>query len=461
MTAPASTALPDGRVHLVGVGGAGMSGLARILLQRGHPVSGTDLKDSRELEVLQALGARVRVGHHLEALGDADLVVRSAAVPDDNPELVAARERGVPVWPRARLLAALMEGDRRVLVTGTHGKTTTTSMVVVALQAAGADPSFSVGGQLNEVGSNAHAGHDPLFVAEADESDRSFLLLTPDLAVVTNIEHDHPAEFEDDVEVREAFAAFLGRRTPEAPAVVCLDDPGVRLLLRDVDPPGIVTYGRRPEADHQVVPRGPGEASLRLGGSADLPYRLVVPGEHNLLNAAAALLTCHLLGTDLEAAAGGLARFTGAARRFQLLGEADGVTVVDDYAHHPTEVRATLAAARGRHDGRVVLVVQPHRYTRTAALGEELGRATAGADLVVVTDVYGSGEQPIPGVSGRIVAEAAERAGAVVVWEPHLGSVAERLAEEVRPGDLVLVTGAGDVTQVGPSLLETLRSGRG
>jgi UDP-N-acetylmuramate--alanine ligase len=443
------------RVHLIGIGGAGMSGIARILLQRGHEVSGSDLRDGRTLSELRALGGRVEVGHEAAHLGEADIVVISTAVPSDNPELVAARESRRTVVRRAEMLAALMARDRRVLIAGTHGKTTTTSMTVVALHAAGQDPSFAIGGSLNESGTNAHGGDDAVFVAEADESDRSFLVFRPDLAVVTNLEHDHPDEFPDEASVVDAFLGFLERRGEGAPVVLCADDPGALSLAGQVRGP-VVTYGTDPRADLRLLPGDDGIHRLRRGGDELASFTLGVPGRHNLLNAGAALAVCEWLGADLQQAASGLARFAGAARRFQRLGEARGVVVVDDYAHHPTELRATLAAARSTAPERLVVVVQPHRYSRTQVLGAELGRAAAAAELVVVTDVYASSETPVPGVTGRIVADAAESAGATVVYEPHLTDVVDVLAEKVRPGDLVLTTGAGDVTQVGPALLAKL-----
>jgi UDP-N-acetylmuramate--alanine ligase len=450
---PAAGGAAAQRIHLVGVGGAGMSAIARILAQRGHDVSGSDLHEGRVVAALRALGVRITVGHHGDSVADAAKVVTSTAVPMDNPEVLAAHERGIPVIPRAQMLADILAGDRSVLVAGTHGKTTTTSMTVVALHAAGIDPTFAIGGELNEAGTNAHAGSDPVAVAEADESDRSFLAYTPDVAVVTNLELDHPEVYRDLDDVIDAFAAFLDRRPPGGHAVVCIDDPGVRRLLDRVKGP-VVTYGTSPDADVRVMTKG-GSTRVVLDGDAH-PLRLAVPGEHNLLNAAAALAAARLVGAPVAEALTGLARFRGTARRFQVLGEIDGVTVVDDYAHHPTELRATLAAARGTGARRVVCVVQPHRYSRTAVLGEELGRASAGADLVIVTEVYGAGEVPVPGVNGLMVARAAEAAGASVSFEPHLGAVPQLLADQVRSGDLVLVTGAGDVSQVGPALLGLL-----
>lgn len=448
------------RVHLVGVGGAGMSGLARILLQRGHPVSGSDLKEGRALDELRALGADVHVGHDATVVGDAAAVVTSTAVPDDNVELLAARERGIPLLRRAELLAAVMADERRLLIAGTHGKTTTTSMLVVGLQAAGGDPSFAIGGQLNEAGTNAHAGTDGRFVAEADESDRSLLAYAPDVAVVTNAELDHPDEFASPDEVHDVFTSFLARRRDGGSAVLCLDDPGAAALRADAHGP-VLTYGTHPDADVRLEVEGEGTGTVHHDGRSVARLRLQVPGHHNLLNATAALAVCVLEGVDVAAAADGLGAFTGAARRFQVLGTVAGVTVVDDYAHHPTELTVTLDAARARDPGRVVAVVQPHRYSRTRVLGAALGQAAAAADVVVVTDIYASSEAPVPGVSGRIVAEAAEEAGAEVVWEPHLGDVVDVLAGFVRAGDLVVVTGAGDVTQVGPGLLDALEAAGG
>jgi UDP-N-acetylmuramate--alanine ligase len=441
------------RVHLVGIGGAGMSAIARILVQRGHDVRGTDLADGRTATALRALGVRVTIGHDADHVGDAEVVVTSTAVPAHNVEVRAARERGILLVPRATMLAAVLQDRTGILVAGTHGKTTTTSMIVVALHGAGLDPTFAIGGELNESGTNAHAGDDPIAVAEADESDRSFLAYAPDVAVVTNIEHDHPETFADLDDVLDVFRAFLARRPASAPAVVCLDDPGVRRLIGDIAGP-VVTYGTDPAADVRLVERD-GTPSVLVDGRTH-PLVLAVPGRHNRLNALAAIGACRAIGVEVERSLVGLARFTGAARRFQTVGEVDGVLIVDDYAHHPTELRATLAAARSLEPSRIVCVVQPHRYSRTAALGTELGRAAAGADVVVVTDVYGAGEPVVPGVTGALVADAAREAGARVVHEPHLSAVADVLVGLVREGDLVLVTGAGDVTQVGPALLARL-----
>lgn len=445
----------DPHVHLVGVGGAGMSGIARILLQRGGSVSGSDLSDGRVVEELRMLGARIDIGHDAASIEGADIVVTSTAVPASNPEVVAAHANGVTVLRRAEMLARLMEGQQAVLVAGTHGKTTTTSMTVVALQAAGRDPSFAIGGSLNESGTNAHAGSDPVFIAEADESDRSFLVFRPDLAIVTNVEHDHPDEFVDLDAVSAAFASFAQGRTAGAPALLCADDPGARDLAERLADP-VVLYGTDPRAEFRTVVGEDGEHRFQRAGEEIARFRLGIPGHHNVQNATAALATCVLLDVDPAVASTELARFTGASRRFQFIGSTLGVRVVDDYAHHPTELRATLSAARTLDARRVIVVVQPHRYSRTATFGEELGRAAAAADVVIVTDVYAAGESPVPGVSGRLVAGAATSAGANVRYCPHLTDVVDELADLVTEGDLVLTTGAGDVTQVGPSLLSRL-----
>lgn len=450
--------LPD-RIHLVGIGGVGMAGVGRLLVERGHNVSGSDLREGRALEELRALGATVLVGHDPHAVVGVDQVVISTAVPDDNAEVVAARERDIPVVLRARALADLVSSDRAVLVAGTHGKTTTTAMAVVALQSAGIDPSFVLGGHLNETGANAHAGADGIAIAEADEADRSFLAYEPDVAVVTNVELDHPDEFTGEQDVHDAFIGFLRRLRDGGTALVCADDAGAMAVATAAEVP-VVTYGTAEDADVRLEQTGPRTGTVHVGDDA-VELVLGIPGAHNLMNATCALGVVHVLGHDVAAAAPGLEPFTGAQRRFQRLGTVDGIEVVDDYAHHPTELAVTVAAARDEEPDRVVLVVQPHRYSRTRVLGDELGRAAAAADLVVVTEVYGGPEQPEPGVSGRLVADAAEEAGAEVVFEPHLSAVADVLVEHVRSGDLVLVTGAGDVTRVGPELLDRLRTRRG
>lgn len=457
---PEPALAPEDRVHLIGIGGSGMSAVAQLLCERGLTVSGSDLQDGPATQALRRIGARVTIGHRGDLVAGADLVVISNAVPDDNVELVAARRTGVPVVLRADVLEWLMAGHRRVLVSGTHGKTTTTAMTTVALKACGLDPSYAIGGSLpGDTG--AHHGQGGVFVAEADEAFRSFLRLTADIAVVTNLEMDHHDEYRDLTAYREAFLAFLDRRPPGGPALLCADDPGSAGLLDEVRPP-VLTYGTGNDADIVIGPiaTGPsGEQRFTLAG-LDGPIgtvNLAVPGRHNALNAAAAVVASREAGGDITTAIAGLAGFTGALRRFQTRGSAGGVVVIDDYGHHPTEVAATLDAARQANPaGRVVVVFQPHRYTRTQALGADLGTALAAADLVVVTAVYAAGEPPIPGVDGHTVADAAARAGAEVRAVPANEDLAAVVAGLSRPGDLLLTLGAGDITLAGPRILALL-----
>jgi UDP-N-acetylmuramate--alanine ligase len=454
------------RVHLVGIGGSGMSALAQVLLERGVPVSGSDLRGGPVADVLLAMGARVLIGHDAANVDGVDVVVISNAVPADNPEVARARDLGLPVVLRADLLELMMAGRRRLLITGTHGKTTTTAMATVALQAAGLDPSFAIGGALHLGGTSAHHGAGDVFVAEADEAFRSFLRLTPDVAVVTNLEMDHHDEYADLDAYTEAYVGFLARRTPGGPAVLCADDPGSAALAARADGP-VVTYGTTAGADVRILdvqPTTVGGSAFRLveGEEEVGRFAVAVPGLHNVRNAAAAVLAARWLGADLTAVAEGLRDFTGALRRFQRLGEVAGVSVVDDYGHHPTELAATIDAARQAHPGgRVVAVFQPHRYSRTQAMGADLGRALAAADLVVVTGVYAAGEAPIAGVSGALVADAAAAAGADVRAVDDLGGLDRLVADLARPGDVVLTMGAGDITTLGPRILRQLEEGTG
>jgi UDP-N-acetylmuramate--alanine ligase len=450
-----------GRVHFVGIGGAGMSGIARILLARGVPVSGSDRRDSPALLALTALGARVSVGHDGANLGDADTVVVSTAIRADNPELAAARAGGLRVLPRAVALAAVMAGRRSVAVAGTHGKTSTTSMLTVAVQACGVDPSFAIGGNLNESGSNAHAGQGDVFVAEADESDRSFLLLAPHGAIVTNVEADHLDNYGDLAAVEAAFDTFLTTLHPHGFLVLCADDPGAARLRGVPTPARVRTYGQGEGADLrltglQVGPEGTRYTATLDGADLGL-VTIRLPGAHMALNSAAALLAGIELGLPPEGLIGGLARFGGVHRRFELKGTVAGVRVYDDYAHHPTEVTAQLRAARAvAGDGRLVVAFQPHLYSRTAEFAEGFGAALGLADEVVVMDVYGAREDPIPGVTGAMVADAVPLPAGQVLFEPSWSAAAPALAARARPGDLVVTMGAGDVSMVGPEVLAAL-----
>ena len=454
-------------VHLIGVGGAGMSGLARLLLAAGHRVTGSDRSESATLEALRALGARVWAGHDGTRIGRPDLVAASTAIRATNPELVAARLLAIPVLGRAQLLALLMAGRTGIAVAGTHGKTTTTGMVVAILEAAGLDPSFAVGGDFKASGVNAAAGAGPHFVAEADESDGSFLELAPTVAVVTNVEADHLDHWGDLASVQRAFRSFVGRLPADGTAVLCADDQGA-LDLAGAAACQVVTYGFAAAADVRgevlAIDGGGARFAVVAGGEEVGEVVLVVPGRHNVQNALGAIAAALAAGAPFAAAVAGLAGFTGAARRFHLRAEAGGVTVVDDYAHHPTEVAASLAAARLGGWKRVVAVFQPHLYSRTRLFADEFGRALAAADLLVVADVYAAREDPEPGVDGALVAGAARRARPDLdcVYEPDLAALAARVAALVQPGDLVLTLGAGDITDLADELEPLLGTpGRG
>jgi UDP-N-acetylmuramate--alanine ligase len=465
-SAPVPTLEDLGTVHFIGIGGAGMSGIARILLARGVRVSGSDRRDTPTLLALRALGARVEVGHDPGHVGDADTVVVSTAIRADNPELVAARERGLRVLPRAVALAAVMAGRRSIAVAGTHGKTSTTSMLTVAVQACGVDPSFAVGGDLNESGSNAHAGEGDVFVAEADESDRSFLLLAPFCGIVTNVEADHLDNYGDLAAVEEAFDRFLQTVHPDGFVVVCADDPGAARLRTVPTKARLRSYGRAEDADLRLVDLQVAQDvtsyTAVLDGRELGRVRIQVPGEHMALNSAAALLAGLELGLPADGLIEGLARFGGVHRRFELKGVAAGVRVYDDYAHHPTEVSAQLRAARAvAGSGRLVVAFQPHLYSRTREFAEGFGRALGLADEVVVMEIYGAREDPVPGISGAMVAEAVPLPPERVLFEPSWSATAPALAARARPGDLVMTMGAGDVSMVGPEVLDALRAAEG
>ena len=450
------------RVHMVGIGGAGMSGIARILLDRGALVSGSDAKESRGVVALRARGAAINIGHDAAALdllpgGPTAVITTHAAIPKTNPELVEARRRAIPIVLRPVVLARLMAGHTTALVTGTHGKTTTTSMLIVALQHAGLDPSFAVGGELGEAGTNAHHGSGGSFVAEADESDGSLLEYTPDVAVVTNIEADHLDYFGSAEAYTEVFDAFVDRIAPGGALVVCSDDPGAAGLGQRAAAQGVrvLAYGSRsgalPLAAELVSwqQQGTGAvAEVQLAGEAQpRALRLSVPGRHMALNALGALLGAVEVGARVEDVLDGLAGFEGVRRRFELVGVANGVRVFDDYAHHPTEVRAALAAlrtvAQQAGGGRTLAVFQPHLYSRTKAFAKEFGAALSGADRVFVLDVYAAREQPMPGVSGATVVE---HVSVPASFEPDFSAVAARVAQVARPGDVVVTMDTNDVT---------------
>ncbi|WP_082950729.1 UDP-N-acetylmuramate--L-alanine ligase [Mycobacterium sp. 1164985.4] len=459
------------RVHMVGIGGAGMSGIARILLDRGGLVSGSDAKESRAVAALRARGAAIRIGHDASSLdllpgGPTAVVTTHAAIPKTNPELVEARRRGIPVILRPVVLAKLMAGHTTLMVTGTHGKTTTTSMLIVALQHCGFDPSFAVGGDLGEAGTNAHNGSGDCFVAEADESDGSLLEYHPDVAVVTNIEADHLDFFGSAEAYGAVFDDFVERLKPGGALVVCTDDPGAAALAERTAELGIrvLRYGSDPSLPLQGTLLSWEQHDT--GAVAHIQFadeshprvmRLAVPGRHMALNAIGAVLAAIEAGAPIDAVLDGLAGFEGVRRRFELVGEANGVRVFDDYAHHPTEVRATLSALRTvteQAGGRSIVVFQPHLYSRTQTFAREFGQALDGADEAFVLDVYAAREQPIAGVSGASIVEHISVPGTYV---PDFSAVAARVAEAAAPGDVVVTMGAGDVTMLGPEILTALR----
>jgi UDP-N-acetylmuramate--alanine ligase len=485
-----------GRVHFVGIGGAGMSGIARIMLARGTEVSGSDSSESAALDELAALGVRVYVGHAADQLGAADTLVVSSAIREANPELAEARRRGLRVLHRAAALASLMFGRQVIAVTGTHGKTTTTSMIATVLLEVGAGPAYSIGGVLAATGTGAADGPGRYFVAEADESDGSFLMYAPDVAVVTNIEADHLDNFGTEAAYRASFDKFLTRLTPAGVLVTSADDPGTQDLAVRAGAQGlrVVTFGESPDSDYRVsgmtangmetaftLRRGlppqpatsPGESATSPGEQAgaaagaepaarenqpgsffsgDVDLVIGVPGQHNALNAAAAFAAVVEAGIEPGAAARALARYRGAARRMEPKGEAGRVRVVDSYAHHPTELAADLRAARGiAADGRVIAVFQPHLYSRTRIFAAAFGAALGLADEVVVLDVYAAREDPEPGVSGRLVADAVP--GGTAHYIAAFADVPKFVAALTAPGDLVLTMGAGDITRIGPLVL--------
>jgi UDP-N-acetylmuramate--alanine ligase len=452
-----------GHVHFVGIGGAGLSGIARIMLARGMTVSGSDAKESRAVEALRALGATCYVGHAADHVTGADTLVVSTAVREDNPEVVEAQRLGLRVLPRSAALEAVMQGHQVVAVAGTHGKTTTTSLLTVALQHCAADPSCAIGGDLNESGSNAHDGSGRIFVAEADESDGAFLVYSPYGALVTNVEADHLDNYGTEEAYHAAFTAFLDRIDPAGFLVTCVDDPGAAELARQARERGlsVVGVGEVATADVRVE-------NLRFAGSTSTftvfdggrllgEVALQIPGRHYVLDAAAALAAGLRLGFSFADLKRGLEAFTGTRRRMELKGEVAGVRVYDSYAHHPNEIAGDLQAARAlAGDGRVVVAFQPHLVSRTKIFGPAMGEALGAADEVVVMDVYVAREDPEPGINGKMVAAHVPLPPDLVHFEPSWSATPALLVALAGPGDLVLTLGAGDVTLVGPEVLELL-----
>jgi UDP-N-acetylmuramate--alanine ligase len=451
-------------IHFVGIGGIGMSGIAEVLCNLGFRVSGSDLKSSGVTKRLEKLGISFDEGHRAENVGDAHVVVRSTAVRDDNPEIIEARHRSIPVIPRAEMLAELMRlKPHSVAVAGSHGKTTTTSMVATVLGRADLDPTFVVGGVVHAFGSNARLGKGDLMVVEADESDRSFLMLTPTIAVVTNIDREHMDHYRDMTDVRDSFEDFVNKVPFYGAAILCLDDPHVQAVIPRVKRRR-VTYGLSAQADisaHGIRFNGGFGSSFSVWRGSDVigDVTLRVPGLHNVYNSLAAIA----VGLELEVAFAqitqALGEFTGAERRFQNKGEENGVMVVDDYGHHPTEIKATLAAAKiGSSGRRMVVLFQPHRYSRTKDLMDEFARSFNNADVLLVTDIYAASEDPIEGITAEALTDAIKRYGHKSArYIGTLDGAAEVLGQQVRSGDLVITLGAGPVYRAGEQLLELLK----
>ena len=451
--------LAEKRIHFIGLGGAGMSGIARIMLAKGINISGSDAKDSSVLSGLKTLGAQVFIGHAASNIGDADILVVSSAIDQSNPEIIAANAKGLVILTRAQALALLMSESKSVAVAGTHGKTTTTSMLTVALQQAGLDPSFAIGGMINRGGTNAHWGSGEIFIAEADESDGSFLAYKPFGAIVTNIELDHVDNFPDIESVNKIFVDFVNSIQPGGFLVAGIDSPGVAHLLsqierRDIE---IITYGESADYSISHVSLQPTESHARITklGKVLGEISLTIPGNHNVENATAALATAIKLGAPVADLLVGLNKFSGAKRRFENRGTVSGVTVIDDYGHHPTEVKVTLETAkRFAGSGRVIAIFQPHRYSRTSMFVDQFAEVLELADHTYLLEIYAASEAAMPGVSSILIANAMKSES--VTFEPSMIDVVSYAVSEAKPGDLIITLGAGDVNLLVPLILQTL-----
>lgn len=447
-------------IHMVGIGGAGMSGIAHVLAEQGYTVSGSDLQKSSTTEKLESMGVQVYQGHSSSNVqAGVDLLVISSAVPGNNPEIEQAKFMGIPVIKRGQMLARMVNEQKGIAVAGAHGKTTTTAMIYHALAGCGLDPTFIVGAELQGSHINARLGSSELCVVEADESDGSFLELRPFIAVVTNIEDDHLDYYKSFANLQTAFKKYLNCVKQGGLALVYGGDPRVQEIIRDSESK-VVTYGEEEDQDYHLQ----NWQARGMGSSFDV-YRqdqylgaveLTVPGKHNALNALAAIAVCLELGLNVEGARQGLKTFHGAKRRFHITGQKRGVTVVDDYAHHPTEIQATIKAAREYHQGRISVIFQPHRYTRTQLLGSKLGESLQGADLVILTDIYAAGEGIIPGVTAGIVYEAACQSNKNVHYISSFEDIAAFVAEHAGDNDLVITMGAGDIWKLGEQILARL-----
>ncbi len=451
--------------HFIGIGGAGMSGIALVLHERGCKVTGSDLKASHYVRELEAAGVEVHVGHEAATIDavEPEVIVTSTAIPETNPEVVRARELGIPIWPRAKMLSYLSDDALTVAVAGTHGKTTTSSMVATMLDKLGLDPSFLIGGIVEGYGTNGKNGNGGYFVCEADESDGSFLYLNPNVVVVTNIEADHLDHYGTLENIEKTFCKFMDLVGEDGTVIINGDVPHYVELARSTGR-RVVTYGFDESCDYVCLPEDThhqiaSNFSVKTPGHGTVHVTIAAnPGRHNMGNATAALAVADVLGCDVDDAVAALSQFKGARRRFTHVGDVAGVTVVDDYGHHPTEVAATLAAAKDLQYDRIVCVFQPHRYSRTQALADDFAHAFGDADVLRVMDVFSAGEQPIPGVSGKTIASGVAATGDVadVEFVPNSRKLIENLVETVHEGDLLITQGAGDVTQIGPLFIEAM-----
>ena len=452
--------LAERHIHFVGIGGSGMSGIARIMISHGLRVSGSDVKASAITHSLETLGARIFIGHSALNVAGADLLITSGAISEKNPELLAAQEGGIEILTRAEALALLMEGKHSIAVAGTHGKTTTTAMLTVALQAAGLDPSFAIGGLINSSGMNAHLGSGDIFVAEADESDGSFTAYHPLGAIVTNIELDHVDHFATLEDLYQVFLEFINTIQTGGFIVVCSDDFGVlelltRIIRTDL---AIITYGSN-EAEFLIsrIVLEPASSFARIAKNGKvLPdLHLTIPGLHNVFNATAALAVGERLGAGTAELLNGLESFSGSRRRFEHKGKINGIEVIDDYGHHPTEIRVTLVTAKAyAAPGRVIVIFQPHRFTRTRAFAVEFAISLEIADYAFVLEVYPASEVPIPGVTSQLITRASE--SGLLVYEPSMLKVVQKVLEIAQPGDVIMTLGAGDVNSLAPVIVQAL-----
>ena len=449
------------KIHFIGVGGAGMSGIARIMLAKGFSISGSDKSESAMLTSLKALGAEIFIGHASQNLGNAQMVIISSAINESNEELLAAKAKGLPIIARATALAWLMSESTSVAIAGTHGKTTTTAMLTVALQSAGLDPSFAIGGTINTAGTNAHSGTGTIFVAEADESDGSFLAYKPTGAIITNIELDHVDHFPNEAAVFAVFEQFVSSIKQGGFLVACGDDAGVNTLLKRIKRSDlqIHLYGKGSSNDFRIdkihlAPKGSSSVVSSTGRKVG-ELNLAVAGEHNLLNGLAAFAAASALGAVETKVLDGLASFTGTKRRFELKGEVGGVKVIDDYGHHPTELTVTLTTAKNlAQAGRVIVIFQPHRYSSTAAFAKQFSAALALADFSYLLEVYAASEKPLPGVSSLLIAKAMNPQQ--VKFEPSMIEVVNEVVAMAKSGDVILTLGAGDVSSLGEPILQAL-----